>query len=66
VAVRDLEAPLLLLAARDDGHFPADARTLFRQARSEAKEIMLLPGSAHGTALLSAARARRLFESFVA
>jgi dienelactone hydrolase len=65
-AVRGLEAPLLLLAAKGDGHFPADARTLFRQARSDDKELVLLPGSAHGTALLSAGRARRSFESFIA
>ena len=65
-AVRGLEMPLLLLAARDDGYFPADAQRLFRLARTTDKELVLLPGSAHGTALLSAGRARRSFESFIA
>jgi pimeloyl-ACP methyl ester carboxylesterase len=65
-AVRSLEVPVLLFAARGDGHFPADARRLYRQAQSDDKELVLLPGAAHGTALLSAGRARGLFESFVA
>jgi dienelactone hydrolase len=65
-AVRALEAPVLLLAARGDEHFPADARSLFQQARSEDKTLVLLPGSAHGTGLLSAARARKLLDDFIA
>ena len=51
-AVRRLAVPLLFVAGREDTAFAADARVLFRAARSSEKQLLLAEDFAHGTDLL--------------
>lgn len=67
-AVRDLTAPILLIAATDDTMFRDAARTLFRAAGSKVKTLRILPGADHGTDLLvfdQAATTRSLVFDFL-
>jgi pimeloyl-ACP methyl ester carboxylesterase len=50
-AVRRFRGPVLFVAAEDDGNFADDARRLYRAAASRDKELLIVPGSEHGTAL---------------
>jgi pimeloyl-ACP methyl ester carboxylesterase len=50
-AVRRFPAPVLFVAAEDDGNFAEDARRLYRAAASRDKKLLIVPGSEHGTAL---------------
>jgi pimeloyl-ACP methyl ester carboxylesterase len=59
-AVRGLEVPLLFVSARDDSHFAADAQLLHRDAASSDKELLIVPGSEHGTQLFAGASAERV------
>jgi alpha-beta hydrolase superfamily lysophospholipase len=65
-----LRVPVLYLAATADDNagydFSADAETLHRAAASKDKRLELLPGAAHGIALVaSSARAKASIESFL-
>jgi pimeloyl-ACP methyl ester carboxylesterase len=69
-AGRRLRVPVLYLAARADVNagydFAADAKALHAAAASSRKRLELLPGSAHGIALVaSSARARAAIERFL-
>jgi pimeloyl-ACP methyl ester carboxylesterase len=50
-AVRRFRAPVLFVAAEDDGDFADDARLLYRAAASRDKELLIVPGSEHGTSI---------------
>jgi pimeloyl-ACP methyl ester carboxylesterase len=68
-AVRGLDAPVLLIVARGDAAFVADARQLFQRASSAEKRLVVLSGSGHGTDFFGepvGGRAPRLVEAFVA
>jgi pimeloyl-ACP methyl ester carboxylesterase len=67
-AVRRFRAPALFVAAEDDGDFADDARLLYRAAASRDKELLIVPGSEHGTALYggpSAGRVRDAVDNFL-
>jgi pimeloyl-ACP methyl ester carboxylesterase len=59
-AVRRFRAPVLFVAAEDDGDFADDARLLYRAAASRDKELLIVPGSEHGTALYGGSAAERV------
>jgi pimeloyl-ACP methyl ester carboxylesterase len=59
-AVRRFRAPVLLVAAKDDGNFADDARRLYRAAASRNKKLVIVPGSEHGTALYGGPAAERV------
>jgi alpha-beta hydrolase superfamily lysophospholipase len=52
-AVERLDVPLLLVTAEGDREALVDARALNAAATTETKELVILPGSSHATALLS-------------
>jgi alpha-beta hydrolase superfamily lysophospholipase len=67
-AVADLRAPVLFVAAEDDGQFGRDARTLYREAASTDKALKIFPGFDHGIDLLRfdlADRTEKLILSFL-
>ena len=51
-AVSELKVPLLLFASKRDTEAVSDARILFTASASPNKQLVLLPGSAHGTELV--------------
>jgi pimeloyl-ACP methyl ester carboxylesterase len=51
-AAAKLAVPSLFVAASDDGSFAADARALFDAVPVPDKELEIVPGRSHGTALL--------------
>jgi pimeloyl-ACP methyl ester carboxylesterase len=59
-AVRRFRAPVLFVAAEDDGNFAAEARWLYRAAASRDKKLLIVPGSEHGTALYGGPAAERV------
>lgn len=68
-ASRRITVPVLYMAAQGNGEFPGDARAMYAVCPSTHKELQVLPGSDHGTALLRgdvAAQARSLLDAFVA
>lgn len=50
-AVRRFRAPVLFVAAEDDANFAEDARRLYRASQSPRRQLLVVPGSEHGTAL---------------
>ena len=52
-AVRRTGVPVLFLAALGDRSFAADARVLYRAARSRHKRLRIIAGAAHGSRLLA-------------
>jgi pimeloyl-ACP methyl ester carboxylesterase len=69
-ASRRLTVPARFLAAREDGAFPDNARTMEKQAPAKDKALLILPGGTHGTSLLEppgyqAARARAYVLAFL-
>ena len=70
-AGKRLRVPVLYLAARGDVNagydFAADAKALHAAAASKRKRLEILPGAAHGIALVAgSARARAAIERFLA
>jgi pimeloyl-ACP methyl ester carboxylesterase len=59
-AVRRFRAPVLFVAAEDDGNFADDARALYRAAASRDKQLLIVAGSEHGTALYGGPAAERV------
>jgi pimeloyl-ACP methyl ester carboxylesterase len=59
-AVRRFRAPVLFVAAEDDGHFADEARWLYRAAASRDKKLLIVAGSEHGTALYAGPAAERV------
>jgi dienelactone hydrolase len=51
-AVKRLRIPILLVAAREDLEFAADARILHRAKRAGGKRLVIVPGYQHGADLL--------------
>ena len=68
-ASMQLSVPVLFMAAQDDEpRFPTDARALYAECRSSQKQLVILPGSDHGSDLLSgsvADQARGVLEKFI-
>jgi pimeloyl-ACP methyl ester carboxylesterase len=50
-AVRRFRAPVLFVAAEDDSNFDDEARWLYRASQSPRRQLLIVPGSEHGTAL---------------
>jgi pimeloyl-ACP methyl ester carboxylesterase len=50
-AVRRVRAPVLFVAAEEDSHFAEDARRLYRASATPGRELLIVSGSEHGTAL---------------
>ncbi len=50
-AAGQLQAPVLFVAAEDDGHFADDARQLYGRAASPDKQLIVLSAGGHGTSL---------------
>jgi pimeloyl-ACP methyl ester carboxylesterase len=50
-AVRSFRAPVLFVAAEEDANFAEDARRLYRASQSPRRQLLIVPGSEHGTAL---------------
>jgi dienelactone hydrolase len=51
-AVKRLRIPVLLVAAREDSEFAADARLLHRASPAQDKRLVIVPGFQHGIDLL--------------
>jgi pimeloyl-ACP methyl ester carboxylesterase len=64
-AVRELQAPTLLLAGRQDESFARDARRLFRATSSPEKALVMTAGFEHGTDLLQDPKAERALLEFL-
>ena len=65
-AVRELEAPVLFLVARQDVRFAGDARRLYRATTARDKTLVVTAGFEHGTELLQDSKATRALLDFVA
>ena len=68
-AARQLTMPVLFMAAQDNGTFPGDARTMYAACPSAHKQLQILSGSEHGTAMLrgsQASQAQSLLDGFIA
>jgi pimeloyl-ACP methyl ester carboxylesterase len=52
--------PTLLVAAADDAPFAEDARTLYESIAAPDKQLEIVPGASHGTALVPQVRAQLL------
>lgn len=50
-AVRRFRAPVLFVAAEEDANFAEDAKRLYRASQSPRRQLLIVPGSEHGTAL---------------
>jgi pimeloyl-ACP methyl ester carboxylesterase len=59
-AVRRFRGPVLFVAAMEDSPFAEDARLLYRAAVSREKELLIVPGSEHGTDLYGGPAAERV------
>ncbi|MGH7722693.1 MAG: hypothetical protein ACRENL_07675 [Candidatus Dormibacteria bacterium] len=69
VAARQLAIPILFMDARDSMFYPADARAMYAACPSHHKQLLLLPGTDHGTQLLHfavAAQAQSTLDAFLA
>jgi dienelactone hydrolase len=64
-AVRQLNAPTLLVAAEEDDPFDDDARTLFAASVARDKRLEMVGGFGHGSGLLVDPSVRALFDEFV-
>jgi pimeloyl-ACP methyl ester carboxylesterase len=67
-AVHRSTVPVLFVVAREDRSFAADARSMSRAARSQAKGLHILPGYEHGVALVTgkgSTEARTLLVGFL-
>jgi pimeloyl-ACP methyl ester carboxylesterase len=62
---RRLRVPALFLGTTGDGYttFGAETRTLYRVTRAAGKQLVLLPGSEHGTDLLEGRDAARVIRT---
>lgn len=68
-ASRQLTLPVLYIATQDNGDFPDDARTMYAACPSADKQLQVLSGSDHGTAMLHGAVAGQttsLLDAFIA
>jgi dienelactone hydrolase len=65
-AVRRLRSPVFFAASEADSAFADDARTLYAAAASAERRLEILPGSAHGVAMLEDASFLSRFRAFVA
>ena len=68
-AARQLTIPVLFMAAQDNGTFPGDAHTMYAACPSAHKQLQILSGSEHGTAMLrgsQASQAQSLLDGFIA
>ena len=51
-AARQLQVPVLFVAAEDDGEFPNDARSLYGESSAPGKQLLVVPQGGHGTNLV--------------
>jgi dienelactone hydrolase len=65
-AVARLQAPTFFAASETDDPFVGDARALFAASMAPEKRLEILPGAAHGSAMLQDAGFRGRVEAFIA
>jgi pimeloyl-ACP methyl ester carboxylesterase len=65
LAVKTLTVPVLFMAARLDRDFAAEARFLWRAAKSPDKRLAIYPGALHGVDLVENAHAEQRVFAFI-
>jgi dienelactone hydrolase len=65
-AVRRLQAPVFFAASEGDDPFAGDARALYEASASPDKRLEILPGAAHGSAMLQDPGFRARMAAFLA
>ncbi len=65
-AVARLQAPTFFGASEQDDPFVGDARALYAASVSSDKRLDILPGAAHGSAMLQDSAFRARVEAFIA
>ena len=65
-AVQRLQAPTFFAASETDEPFATDARNLYAASAAADKRLEILPGGAHGSAMLQDAGFRNRVEAFIA
>jgi pimeloyl-ACP methyl ester carboxylesterase len=58
-AARQLQVPVLFVAAEDDGEFSDDARSLYGDSSASDKQLLVVPEGGHGTNLVRGVAAVR-------
>lgn len=64
--IKAYAGPLLLVGSEDDGYTPGDATRKLAQAHPGSEQVIILPGSAHGLALLTDSQVLTAFDRFLA
>ena len=59
-AVRRFRGPVLFVAATEDSLFAEDAQRLYRASQSPHRQLLIVPGSEHGTALYGGSAAEQV------
>ena len=65
-AVQRLQAPVFFAASQEDEPFQTDARTMYAASGSSDKRLEILPGAAHGSAMVQDPAFRARVEAFIA
>ncbi len=65
-AAKQLRAPALFVAGRDDGDFATATRTLYRAAATKDKALLIAPTSWHGVDLVSRPDVKKAVLAFIA
>jgi pimeloyl-ACP methyl ester carboxylesterase len=65
-AVRQVRAPTLFLAGKEDSPYVDDAQTMYRAAAAANKRVIVVPGFDHGTDLLDDGKVRDQLLAFLA
>ena len=63
--IRRYRGPLLLIGSEDDGYTPGDATRNLARRHPGPEQVIILPGSAHGLALLSDTEVLAAFDRFL-
>jgi pimeloyl-ACP methyl ester carboxylesterase len=65
---RHLRLPALYVGTREDGYttFAAETRRLYRATTAPGRKLLLLPGAAHGTAILAGDQGQRVIDAITA
>ena len=64
-AVPHLTVPVLYMATADDRDFASDAQKLYDETTETDKELRIIPGSTHGTKMLTGLAARNIVLGFI-
>ena len=64
--IRAYPGPLLLVGSEDDGYTPGDATRNLARSHPGAEQVIILPGTAHGLALLTDSDVSNAVDRFLA